>query len=138
MKKSLLFRAARLFEQKKKDHDQGRSHLQVAARDRPENDDVAQSGYEEALRQQEKYEELVEHLLEISESSESHTERARALNKIGHLYAGELEDTEQAVFAFAQALAQDVQNEEYASDLEKARGRQHAATGPRRCRRSTR
>lgn len=120
-KKSLLFRAARLFEQKKKDPAKAESTYKWVL-EIDDSDEVAQSGYQEALKQQEKYEELIEHLLEISESSESHAERARALNKIGHLYAGELEDTEQAVFAFAQALAQDVQSEEYAADLEKHAG----------------
>ena len=57
-------------------------------------------------------------LLARSEKSESHSERARALNQIGHLYVRELEDKEQGAFAFAQALAQETQNDEYATDLE--------------------
>src|SRR6185436_3979134 len=63
-----------------------------------------------------------EMLLERSQKSESHSDRARALNQIGHLYARELDDKEQAVFAFAKALAQETQNDSYAIDLERAAG----------------
>ena len=61
-------------------------------------------------------------LLERSEKSESHTERARALSHIGHLYIRELDDQEQGVYALAQALAQDVMSDAYATDLERAAG----------------
>jgi tetratricopeptide (TPR) repeat protein len=120
-KKSLLFRAARLYEQKKQDPAKAEATYKWVL-ELDDGDEVAQTGYQEALKQQEKYEELVEHLLLISEESDSHADRARALNKIGHIYANELEDTEQAVFAFSQALAQDVQSEEYAADLERHAG----------------
>ena len=120
-KKSLLFRAARLFESVAKEHKRAEETykwlLELDA-----EDDVARGGYETALRAQEKYDELVEWLLERSETSDSHSERAAALNKIGHLYAQQNEDLEQAVFAFAQALAQDVQNDDFAADLERAAG----------------
>ncbi len=120
-KKSLLFRGARLYQSKLQDWDKCESTFKWLLELDPE-DDVAQTGFEEALKAQEKFEELVEHLLARSEKSDNHTERGRALNKIGHIYLGPLEDQEQAVFAFAQALAQDVQNETFADDLEKAAG----------------
>ncbi len=119
VKKSLLFRAARLFESKLQDHQKAEEAYRWLLEISPQ-DDVAQAGFEQALRKQDKIEELVEHFLEISSSAQDHAERGRALNKIGHLQLTELEDHEQAVFAFAQALAQDVQNEDYALDLEKA------------------
>ena len=121
MKKSLLFRASRLFESKLQDFSKAETTYKWLL-DLDASDDVAETGYEEALKAQEKIEELIEHLLERSEQSDSHTERARSLNKIGHLYLGPLEDQEQAVFAFAQALAQDIQNGVFADDLEKAAG----------------
>lgn len=119
VKKSLLFRAARLFESKLDDHKKAEDAYRWLLEISPD-DDVAQAGFEEALTKQDKIEEIIEHLLEISSSASNHAERARALNKIGHLQIAELDDPEQAVFAFAQAVAQDVQNEDYALDLEKA------------------
>jgi tetratricopeptide (TPR) repeat protein len=120
-KKSLLFRAARLFESKLKDHKRAEDIYKWLL-DLAPDDDVAQAGYEQALTTQDKLDELIEYLLEVSDKSTSHAERARALNKIGQLYLNNLDDREQAVFAFAQALAQDVQNGSYADDLEKAAG----------------
>lgn len=120
-KKSLLFRAARLFDNKLKDHAKAEEIYRWLL-DLAPDDEVAQNGYEGALKAQEKLEELVEHLLEIGENHESHSSRALALNKIGHIYAGPLDEPDQAVFAFAQALAQDVQNEQFAEDLERAAG----------------
>ncbi|MBK8257330.1 MAG: tetratricopeptide repeat protein [Polyangiaceae bacterium] len=121
IKKQLLFRAARVFEHNAKDLGSvEQAYTAILALD-PE-DEVALQGLEDARRAQGKHEELIEMLLERSQKHESHTERARALNQIGHLYWKELEDREQATFAFAQALAQDAKNHEYASDLERAAG----------------
>ena len=89
-----------------------------------EDDEVAQNGHEEALQAQDKIEDLIELLLERGQEAESHSVRARSLNKIGHIYATVLDDPEQACFAFAQALAQDVQNDEFAADLERAAGKE--------------
>lgn len=120
-KRALLFRAGRLFESKLKAHDRAEGAYRLLL-DIAGDDEVAQSGYEGALKAQEKYEELVEYLLDIGENDENHSRRASALNKIGHLSMGPLDDEEQAVIAFAQALANDVQNESFAADLEKAAG----------------
>ncbi len=119
-KKSLMFRAARIYEAGKVPDRAEEVYVQLCALDT--NDDIAEVALEELRRQQGKHEELIEMLLLRSEKSESHSERARALNQIGHLYVRELDDHEQGVFAFAQALAQDVQNDEYAADLERAAG----------------
>jgi tetratricopeptide (TPR) repeat protein len=119
VKRGLLLRAGRLFETQLKDHARAEEAYGWLVEIAPQ-DEVAATGYEQALRAQSKLDELVEHLLARSEKSDNHSERARALNKIGHLYAGPLDDQEQAVFAFAQALAQDVENQEFADDLERA------------------
>ncbi|MBM4360459.1 MAG: tetratricopeptide repeat protein, partial [Deltaproteobacteria bacterium] len=121
VKKALLFRAARLFESKLKDHGATEDTFKAILDLDPE-DAVAQSGFESALKAQDKLDELVEKLLEVSQSSERHSDRARALHKIGQLYVGPLDDKEQAVFAFAQALGQDIENDDYADDLERAAG----------------
>jgi tetratricopeptide (TPR) repeat protein len=119
-KKSLLFRAARISESAK-DHDTAEETF-LAICELDPKDAVAQTALEDLRRSLGKHEELIEMLLERSEKSESHSERARCLNQIAHLYVKELDDHEQGVFAYAQALAQDVQNDEYANDLERAAG----------------
>lgn len=121
IKKSLLFRGARLFEHELKDAKKAESTYRWLLEIAPE-DGVARAGYEKALEAQDKLDELVEVLLERSQNADNHSERARALNKIGHLYVGPMDDREQAVFAFSKALAQDVQNEQYREDLERAAG----------------
>jgi tetratricopeptide (TPR) repeat protein len=116
-KKHLLFRTARIFETVVKDFEKAEeTYEQILELDA--DDDVAFAALEKLRRNLNKHDELIEMLLERSESAKSHTERARCLNAIGHLY----DDKEQVAFAFAQALAQDTQNDEYATDLERAAG----------------
>ncbi|HZF55627.1 MAG TPA: tetratricopeptide repeat protein [Polyangiaceae bacterium] len=116
-KKHIFFRIARIYESVLKDLEQAEAtYVQILEID-PE-DDVAFASLERTRRALDKHDELIEMLLERSESSKSHSERARALNAIGHLY----DDKEQSVFAFAQALAQDTQSDEYAVDLERSAG----------------
>lgn len=119
-KKLLHFRAARIYEAAK-EHARAEEMYQSVLELDPD-DDIAFSALEELRKSLGKHEELVEMLLERSEKAKSTSERARALNEIGHLYVRELEDKDQGVFAFAQALAQDPENDEYATDLERAAG----------------
>lgn len=69
-----------------------------------------------------KYEELIESLLEQSESSESSVERAEHWAEIGQLYEHELKDKEQAQVAYAQAFCEDPLNESHALALERLAG----------------
>ncbi len=116
-KKQLLFRTGRIFETVIKDLEAAEGvYAQILELD-PE-DDIAFAALEKVRRELDKHDELVEMLLERSESSKSATERARVLNAIGHLH----DEKDQAVFAFAQALAQDTQHDEYATDLERTAG----------------
>ncbi|XYI03446.1 protein kinase domain-containing protein [Sorangium sp. So ce1128] len=119
-KKLLHFRAARIYE-KGKLHDKAEA-IYVGLLERDPGDDIAFSALEELRKALGKHEERVEMLLQRSEKAESAGERARALNEIGHLYVRELDDKDQGVFAFAQALAQDPEQDAYAVDLERAAG----------------
>jgi len=120
-KKALLFRAARIYESALRDQEKAETVYDSIVELDPE-DEIAFTALEELRRQLGKHEELVEMLLTKSEKSVSHSERARALNQIGHLYLGELDDKEQAAFAFAKALGQETTNDDYAVDLERAAG----------------
>jgi len=119
-KKLLHFRAARIYEAAKEHAKAEEMYLSILEVD-PE-DDIAFTALEELRKALGKHEELVEMLLERSEKASSTSERARALNEIGHLYARELDDKDQGVFAFAQGLALDPENDDYATDLERAAG----------------
>jgi tetratricopeptide (TPR) repeat protein len=120
-KKAILFRAARIYESNVKDLEKAEGVYQSLLELDPE-DDITFAALEEIRKNLGKHEELVEMLLNRSETSESHTERARALNEIGHLYARDLDDKEQAAFAFAKALGQETKNDSYAIDLERTAG----------------
>ncbi len=120
-KKALLYRAARIYESHVKDAEKAEAvYEQIVELDA--DDDIATTALEELRKQLGKYEELIEMLLQKSEKSASHSERARALNQIGHIYLRELEDKENAAFAFAKALAQDTLVDDHAIDLERAAG----------------
>ena len=120
-KKALLFRAARIYESTLKDKAKAES-VYASLLELDPDDDITFTALEEIRKHLGKHEELVEMLLGRSETSTSHSERARALNEIGHLYQRDLDDKEQAAFAFAKALGQDTQNDAYAIDLERAAG----------------
>jgi len=74
-----------------------------------------------------KYEELIESLLERSESSESSSERAEHWAEIGQMYEDELKDKEQALVAYAQAFCEDPLNEAHATALERLAGTRYPA-----------
>ena len=119
-KKLLFFRAARIYETSKASDKAEGMYEQILELD--PSDDIAFTALEELRKALGKHEELVEMLLQRSETAGSAGERARALNEIGHLYVRELDDKDQGVFAFAQALAQDPESDDYATDLERAAG----------------
>jgi serine/threonine protein kinase/lipopolysaccharide biosynthesis regulator YciM len=119
-KKALLYRAARIFESAKVPARAEETYAAIVALDG--EDEVALTALEELRRVLGKHEELVEMLLERSEKAESNADKARALHQIGQLYARELEDKEQGVFAYAQALSLAPATTDYAVDLERAAG----------------
>jgi tetratricopeptide (TPR) repeat protein len=120
-KKSLLFRAARLYAERGKNLEKAEAvYKQIAQLD--PDDNVALSGLEDTRRRLGKFEEVVEMLLARGEKAESASERARALTEIGKLYATELEDTEQAVIAFTQAFCEDPNQQAIVSEIERAAG----------------
>ena len=69
-----------------------------------------------------KHDALVELFLARSETAKSAAERAQCFAEIGELYAGELNDKEQAVVAFAQAFCENPVEEERARAVERAAG----------------
>jgi len=120
-KKGLLFRAARLYVDDARDLEKAEAvYLQLTELDA--DDSVAASGLEDTRRRLGKFEEVVEMLLARSEQADGSSDRARAMFEIGKLYASELEDTEQALVAFTQALCEDPSQPGAVTEIERLAG----------------
>ncbi|MBX3188743.1 MAG: protein kinase [Labilithrix sp.] len=125
-KKALLYRAARIFDSAAKDKVRAeQTYAAIIALD--PSDEIAMIALEEARKALGKYEELVEMLLEKSQAAPPGEDRARALAEIGRLYSSELEDPEQAVVAFVQALCEVPTSDEYAAEVERLCGQKQSA-----------
>jgi len=120
-KKSLLFRAARLYEHSVKDLEKA-EQVYAWLLELDPADDIAATALEEVRKQLGKYEELIEMLLSRSEQAKSRSERARSLAEIGRLYVQELDDKEQALVAYTQAFCEDAHQEGYADEVERLAG----------------
>lgn len=118
LEKALLYRAARIYDGAAGDKAQAEKIYQEIVQLDP-SDEIAIIALEEVRRALGKYEEIVEDLLNRSESAEPGAARARLLSEIGRLYASELDDAEQALVAYAQAICELPTDEEYASEVER-------------------
>ncbi len=120
-KKSLLFRAGRIFDAAAQDKAQAEAaYLKVLELD--PSDDIASVALEEVRKALGKFDEIVEMLLGKSESASPGEERARIMAEIGRLYTNELDDAEQALVAYTQALCESPSTDEYASEIERIAG----------------
>jgi tetratricopeptide (TPR) repeat protein len=127
-KKARLDRAARIFDSAAKDKSRAEQTYAAIVELDP-TDEIATIALEEARKALGKYEELVEMLLAKSHAAPPGEDRARALAEIGRLYASELEDPEQAVVAFTQALCEVPTNDEYAGEVERLCGQKQTTWG---------
>ncbi len=123
-KKGLLYRAARVFDTAAKDKTRAEA-VYAALLEMDPTDDIAIVALEELRKALGKYEELVEMLLARSQNAPPGEERARALAEIGRLYAHELEDPDQAVVGYTQALCEVPTDDEYAAEIDRLCGTNH-------------
>ena len=93
--KGLYYRAARIFDSAVKDKGQAEA-MYIAILSIDPSDDIASIGLEEVRKALGKYEEIVEMLLERSQTAAPGEDRGRALAEIGRLYGAELDDADQA------------------------------------------
>ncbi|MBI5531477.1 MAG: tetratricopeptide repeat protein [Deltaproteobacteria bacterium] len=128
VRKSLLFRAARLYEQHLKNLEEAEKAYAWIVEIDPA-DDLANAALETVRKQLGKYEEVVEMLLGRVELSSDSDERAEAMAEIGRIYAEELEDSAQAVVAYAKAFSEAPWHAEYADAIEKRVGNDMTALG---------
>lgn len=127
-KKSLLFRAARIYQDTARNLDlAGQLYVTILALD--PSDRVAERALEAILRKLSKFEELIELLLTKSEQASNAAERGRAFAEIGRLYAGELADREQALVAFTQSFCMDPEQADIVSEIEQLCGGNHDSWG---------
>ena len=116
-KKSLLYRAARIFDgQKDKAHAED-MYQQICELD-PE-DDVASGALETVRKSLGKFDEIVEMLLARADRAKSSEDRARIMAEIGRTYATELNDMDQALVAYTQALTERPTVAEVAVEVER-------------------
>ena len=126
IKKALLYRAGRIYQDKDRNLDAAeKMYADLVALD--PSDEAAQVKLEDIRRRLGKYEELIEALLEKVERAPSGEIRAGVFARIGKLYASELEDTEQAIVAYTQAFCEDPLSEEYVTEIERLCGNSREA-----------
>jgi tetratricopeptide (TPR) repeat protein len=121
-KKSLLFRAARIFDQQVKDKARAEDMYALIVELDPD-DDIALTSLEQVRKALGKYEEIVEMLLARTEKAAAGEARARVFAEIGSLYATELDDPEQALVAYTQALCEEPREaDDVAREIERLGG----------------
>lgn len=121
----LLARAARLYDAGDA-QDEAEKLYQGLAKTDPED-----AGIEEALdrlrKRLGKYSELVESLLERTETAKTSQRKSSYFAEIGRLYSTQLKDVDQALVAFAQAFAEDPLNERTVEQIERLAGSRFSA-----------
>ncbi len=118
VKKSLLYRAARIFDMAVKDKERAeRVYAEIVQLD--PGDEIALIALDEVRKSLGKYGEIVEALMMRSEQEAPGPERARIFAEIGRICSTELEDPEQGVLAFAQAFCEAPMTHEYAEEIER-------------------
>ncbi len=120
-KKGLLYRAARTYDHSAQDKAKAEEVYRAILTVDP-SDDVAEAALVEITKQLGKYEEVIELLLARSQAAPAGEARGRALSDIGRLCATELDDSEQALVAYGQALTESPGEEGYAHEIERLAG----------------
>jgi tetratricopeptide (TPR) repeat protein/tRNA A-37 threonylcarbamoyl transferase component Bud32 len=117
IKKSLLFRAARIYHAVLQDSERAEVvYSDILALD--PKDEIALLSLDEVRRSLGKYAEVVEALIGRSETAAPGDERARIFAEIGRLCGTEMRDAEQGVLAYARALCESPMTREYADEIE--------------------
>jgi tetratricopeptide (TPR) repeat protein/tRNA A-37 threonylcarbamoyl transferase component Bud32 len=120
VKKSLLYRAARIFEAAVNDKERA-ERVYVALVELDPEDEIARSSLYKVRKTLGKYGEIVESLMARSELEAPGEERARIFAEIGRICATELEDPEQGILAYTQALCE-APTQELADQIEHLAG----------------
>ncbi|MGO9833902.1 MAG: protein kinase domain-containing protein [Polyangiaceae bacterium] len=118
LKKSLLYRAARIFDTGAGDKERAeKTYAQIIELDPA--DEIAQMSLDELRKALGKHAEVVESLLGRSETAAPGRERARLFAEIGRLCATALEDPDQGILAYARALCDTPGDRKLVEEIEK-------------------
>jgi tetratricopeptide (TPR) repeat protein/tRNA A-37 threonylcarbamoyl transferase component Bud32 len=120
-KKGLLYRAARIFDLTVRDKARA-ERIYAAIVELDGNDEIALMALDEVRKALGKYGEIVESLMARTEQQSPGEERARLFTEIGRICTAELEDPDQGILAYAQALC-DAPTRELADEIERLAGR---------------
>jgi tetratricopeptide (TPR) repeat protein len=123
--RKLLARAARLYEAGDK-HEAAEKLYQGLVKLDPEDTQVVES-LDRLRKRLGKFEELIESLIERTESAKSAQQRAAHFAEIGRLYQSEMKESEQALVACAQAFCIDPLDSRYVEQVERLAGSKFAA-----------
>ena len=118
VKKSLLLRAARIFNESASDL-VGAERAYVEVLELDPLDTATQSALDDVRRANGKFSEVVESLISRSESAAPGEELARIFSEIGRLCATELEDPDQGILAYARALCEVPDSPAVAEEIER-------------------
>ena len=124
-KKSLFFRAARIYDTHVKDKARAEDMYALLCELDPD-DEIASIALEQVRKSLGKFEEIVEMLLARSEKASAGEQRARIMAEIGRLYSAELQDADQALVAYTQALCEMPTSDEIAGEVEQLAGHKAA------------
>jgi tetratricopeptide (TPR) repeat protein/tRNA A-37 threonylcarbamoyl transferase component Bud32 len=117
-KKSLLYRAARIFDTAVKDKERAEKiYAEIVGLD--PKDEIAQIALDDVKKALGKHAEIVESLMARSEAVGPGEERARIFAEIGRICATDLEDPEQGIVAYAHALCESPTTREFAEEIER-------------------
>ncbi|MGH7297881.1 MAG: hypothetical protein ACRELB_23275, partial [Polyangiaceae bacterium] len=121
VRKSLLYRAARIFDVGVKDRDKAETiYAQLVALD--PTDEIALIALDEVRKALGKHAEIVESLMVRSEQEPPGEERARIFAEIGRICATELDDPEQGILAYTRALCEAPATRELGEEIERLAG----------------
>jgi serine/threonine protein kinase/cytochrome c-type biogenesis protein CcmH/NrfG len=121
IRRSMLFRAARIFETSAKNPDRAEAAYKRLLELDP-NDEIAQAALEELKKATGQWGDVVEMLLSRVENVSHGRDRAGVYAEIGRLYEQELEDAENAFVAYVQAFCEEPRENDYARDVERLAG----------------
>jgi tetratricopeptide (TPR) repeat protein/tRNA A-37 threonylcarbamoyl transferase component Bud32 len=121
----LLARAARLYEAGDK-HEAAEKLYQGLVKLDPDDTQIVEA-LDRLRKRLGKYEELIESLIERTDSAKTPQQRAAYFAEIGRLYQSEMKEADQALVACAQAFCYDPLDSRYAEQVERLAGSKFAA-----------
>ncbi|HLK38681.1 MAG TPA: tetratricopeptide repeat protein, partial [Polyangiaceae bacterium] len=118
VKKSLLYRAARTFDNAARDKRRAEAaYTEIVQLDA--EDEIALNALDAVRKALGKYSEVVESLIARSEGASPGAARARIFSEIGRICASELEDPDQGILAYASALCETPGDADVAARIER-------------------